>query len=113
MQINERFKQLKLAIPSSLFVVLMVLNYACESTPEEYCQEAEDICEEVVIACSSSDEEYYVLSGDTIYCAAVDNCAAAEDSLISVCTVMKSTNAQLEARQKLVAIMESVRAMTL
>ena len=113
MQIIKLFKKLKLAIPSALFVMLIVLNYACESEPEEYCQEAEDICEEVVIACSSSDEEYYVLSGDTIYCAAVDNCVTAEDSLISVCTVVKSTNAQLEARQKLIDIMESVRAMTL
>jgi len=112
MQLKNLFKQLKLAVPASLFVFLMVLNYSCETTSEELCEEAGGICEEVVIACTSSNEEYYVLSGDTIYCEAVEDCGAAEDSLIIKCTPVASIKDEIEVRQQLATIMNNVRSMT-
>jgi len=88
----------------------MVLNHSCETAQEEVCQEEDEICEELVIACTSDNEEYYVLEGDTIYCAAVDDCDTAEDQVISSCTVIAS-NENEELKVQLQGIMNEVRAL--
>ena len=112
MQMKNLFKQLKLAIPASLFIILMALSYACETEDPETCEENEEICVELVTICASSSEEYYIISGDTIYCEAVEHCETAEDELIIKCTPIASAKEELEIRQQLSSIMNDVRSMT-
>lgn len=112
MQIKNLFKQLKLAIPTSLFIILMALSYACETEDPETCEENEEICVELVTVCSSSSEEYYIIGGDTIYCEAVEQCESAENELIVKCTPVASAKEELEVRQQLSVIMNNVRSMT-
>lgn len=98
-------------LPTFLFALLMVLSHSCELAQDEVCQEEEDsICEELIIACTSDSEEYYVLNGDTIFCAAVNDCDSADDELLSTCTIVSSAD-QDELKVELQAIMNKVRAL--
>lgn len=110
MKLNTLLDKAKIILPSLLFAVLLVLNYSCEGTDNEVCEEDDALCEELVTACTSSSEEYYIISGDTIYCASVGDCASAEDELYNSCTIISSAE-KVEMEIQFQAIMNKVRGM--
>ena len=107
MKTKKTFTLNKWFLPTSLFVIFMSLVYSCDTSSGEYCDEDDSICEELVTACTNDYEEYYVLEGDTIKCAGIDDCGAAEDELLRKCTIASQDNGDLNL--KFQSLMNSVR----
>lgn len=108
----KRSKTIKsrFALTSLLFSALVLSNFSCDTIDDlAVCEEDDEICEELVIACTSTAEEYFVISGDTIYCASVGNCDGAETELLTSCTIAASTEEDLKIQFK--AIMNKVRGL--
>lgn len=109
MEKKNLIKRISLAVPSLLLVTLMTLNYSCDALEDEMCLEVTEMCEETVILCSSTTDEYFVFNGDTIYCEAIENCETAETTVVHACTEEKAIEVE-EIKVHLSTIMASLRS---